>query len=975
MTNWRWMLPAMLLLATLATAWAGVMPSNTVYVGADTRGVPAALAASRAARQARSAAMARLRQTLIARHALPARAVLPRFDTFVMTAPPTRTTRAGGPYGSGTLTFAYTGWTADEEAKLRAFLGRAYPVMVNVYGAPAITATLTLVKAGGLEFVEGGEFNTAEMTLKIETLPDDFAGDDTTQYGLNLLHLVLHAFHAPLPMGVDAWEEGLARAAATVVMLQLKPNFPLVYAMDYLLPLYDTLNQPALSSPTFFPNPGIWQMSLWRIGMATSAWLKIYTEKPDFFTALNSAYYAQLNAGNAAIRTDLVGLKGLLAGVITSVEGQPTLEWYGKQYALASVTTVGKRLFLFPVPLQEYCSLQIYCFTTNADATETPLPGTAALAYYTFDNLPLYPEEGDTTTIAASGDNAGLGIISPSFYNIGETPTQRIQFIVSVNGMNASCYYPAYARGDDTNEAEIFGTMVGADAGTLHFTLPGVPLDNTPLVQGAFTQQLPTGDISFFAALRIDYTATDGTVTTFRRNVGPGFYVPQFEVSLPAPSQFHTFMGGTTIVAFPVNPAETDIGNLLSPNHDVAFRFATWDPTVTAENKYREYPAVNTSVPGRGYWLRLPTAMTVNVKGTLPTFDAERSIVLEPGWNMIGNTFTVPMDPWGQTVIVGNTRYTMDDAIAHSVVTPVWGYDQKDASYRIRTAMNPWEGGWMYNNTGGQVTVAQRDAILRTRRTGDRAAALLATGGWAMNLQAACHGTRDTATYLGVNTRATRGVDGFDWAKPPSPGAGVRVAFVHPDRRNLGAAYATDLRAEIGALAEQWEFEVRSTYSDAVTLSWPSLTSVPKEYALTLVDVASGQQQYLRTTGAYVYQATGTEAQPDVRRFRLTVAPRSASPLSIVQMEILPTRGAGVSVRVMMNRPADLLLDVRTPTGKLVRTIRVPADRAGQAVVIPWDGRGAANKLVPTGTYIFNLTARTAEGFTIRRTNMGRLRQ
>ncbi len=976
MTMWRWMYLTGLLLAAGCAVWAGVMPSNTVYLGTATRGASPVLAASRAARQGRAHALARLRQTLIARHALPSRAVLPHFDTFVMAAPPARTTRAAGPYGAGTLTFAYSGWTDQETGELQAFLAKAYPVMVNVYGAPATTGTVTLVKAGATEFVEGGEFDPTTMTLTIDALPDDFAGDDTTQYGLNLLHLVLHAFHAPLLMGVDAWEEGLARAAATVVQLQLKPSFPLVYAMDYLLPLYDSLNQPTLSSPTFFPTPGLWQMSLWRVGMATSAWLKVYAEKPDFFTTINSAYYAQLNAGNASIRTDLVGLKGLLAGAIATVEGTPVLTWYGQQYALASVISAGKHVYLFPVPLQDSCSLQIYSFTTNTDATETPLAGTAALAYYTFDNLPLYPEEGDSVTIPDTGDNPGLGIITPSFYNIGTTPMQRIQILVSVNGMNTACYYPAYARGDDTNESELFGSVVGADSGSLQFTLPGVPLAALTLTQGAFTQQLPNGDISFFAPLRIAYTAADNTVTTFQRNVGPGFYVPQLTLNVVSPSQYHTFLGGTTMVAFPVNPTETDIGNLLSPNHNLDFRFAWWDPTTTGDNKYREYPAVNTPVPGHGYWLRLPAAMTVNVMGTLPTFDSDRSTVLEPGWNMVGNTFTAPMDPWGLAVIVGNTRYTLDDAIAHSVVTPVWGYNDSDQAYRLRMAMNAWEGGWIYNNTGGEVSLSQRDALLGNKsRAGDRAASLLTGSGWTVNLLAATHGARDTATYLGVNKNAAQGLDGLDWAKPPSHGSGVRVAFIHPDKRALGAAYATDIRQTIGTQGEQWEFEVRSTYTDEVTLSWPSLVTVPKDYTLLLTDETTNTQAYLRTTGAYVYKASGTTAQPDVRRFRVTVASRSASPLSIVRMDLLPTRGTGVSVRVTMNRPADLILDVRTPTGKLVRTIRIPADRAGQATVIPWDGRGTTNKLVPSGTYIFYLTASTVDGFCIRRTDMGRLRQ
>ena len=96
------------------------------------------------------------------------------------------------------------------------FLTRAYPILVNIYGPPATTGTLTLVQGGTQTGVEGGEFNASTMTLTLEPLPTDFATTDGTQYGYNLLHLILHAFHAPALIGFDAWEEGMARAAATV---------------------------------------------------------------------------------------------------------------------------------------------------------------------------------------------------------------------------------------------------------------------------------------------------------------------------------------------------------------------------------------------------------------------------------------------------------------------------------------------------------------------------------------------------------------------------------------------------------------------------------------------------------------------------------------------------------------------------------------------------------------------------------------
>jgi len=955
---------------SLSVLQAAPMPSNTVYLPAATRGVPAVLATSRAQARARFTALNAFRRLLIQRHAISPRAVLPRFDTFVVT-PPAQRAATPVSYGNGLLTFAYSGWTAQEESDLRTFLQQAYPILVNLYGAPAQTATLTLVQGSTQPLVEGGEFNPTTMTLTLDALPADFATTDSSQYGLGLLHLVLHAFHAPVIMGCDAWEEGMARAAAAVAMLQMRPDFPLVYAMDYLLPLYDELNQPALSSASFFPQQGLWQMSLWRVGMAMSAWLKIYAEKPEVFKTLNGVYYAQLTQNAAFPRGDINSLEALLAGVLPSVEGRPFAAWYADQYALLGATVTGRRLYLFPVPLDDNLSLQIYSFSTSAGGSETPVAATANLTYFSYDLISLSPEEGNTVTIPGSGDNAGLGLINPSFYNIGSTPTQRIQVEVTVDTLQARCYFPYAARGPDNNENQFFGTVVGANDGNIQFTVPGIPLTAIPVVQGAFSQRLPNGDLTFFTPVKIDYLAADSTVTTYRRNVGPGFYVPQLLVTNTPTILSHTFLAGTSLVSFPIAPSQTDIGQLGGLNSDAAFRFSWWDPYLTDANKYREYPALQTPVVGRGYWLRVTANTTVNVAGAQPATDDPRVTTIAAGWNMIGNTYNAPLNPWAMTIQVGATVYAMTDAIGRGIVGPVWGYDPTQKTYQIKGTLDRWEGGWIYNTTGGDMQLGQRGAT-RGARNGVDVAQVLGTGGWVLNLQASSSAVRDTAAYLGVSTNAATGT--LNWRKPPATGEGIRLAFITPNARTAGAAYATDIRRDIRPSGEQWEFEVTSSRSDLVTVSWPDLRAAPTSYTLTLQDTTTGNSQYLRTTGAYVYQASGTPAHPDTRRFLLTVAPRTGTPLSFVHVNVIHARGAGVSVQVATNRPADLVLDIRSPVGKLIRTITIPAARATQPIIIPWDGRATGGKLVPSGTYLINLTARTAEGFCIRRSDMVQLR-
>lgn len=958
---------------------AVAMPSNTVYLGGAGREATApALAAHRQRMHRYSRTMAQLKEYLVRRRVLSPRTVMPQVDSFVVlgTANRTAVTR-GTRYGGGTLTFAYDGWGAVDQQNLNAFLTRAYPVLVDLYGAPTTTGTLTIAAAGVQDNVEGGEFvidpDSGAMTLRVGPLPDDFTSGDYGHYGFDLLHLVLHAFHAPALLGFDAWEEGMARAAALVASTLLNPDYDVALDGGYLLPIYDNLNQPALSNSTFFPAQGNAMMSLYRLGMAMSAWLKIYAEYPNAFVDFNTRYYAAL-AGNPALPGSVLLLRGTMAQAAPTVEGLTFQDWYDRQYILRPTAVVGNRIFAHYTPLHEHVPLVLYYFLTNADGSERPLSGTATLEYYSFDQLPLYPEEGDQVLIGASGELAGIGAIDPGFYNIGETAIQRVRIVVNLGGQRVTLYYAYYVQGyifdthgNVTDANEIFGAVVGADDGDLYVALPGRSLQ-TKVVQGAFGLQLTTSELGMTYFTPAVFTfSSGGKEVSIRRNIGPWSYSPVLVVGLESAGTLtHSFLSGPALVSFPLTPQAADAATLFGylPNAP-DFRFAGWDPAAQGGGAYLHYPAAPPIVPGRGYWLNLPIPRTVSIAGTQLLDDDPRTITLAPGWNLIGNTFNAVINPWAMTVEDAQTGYTLNEAIRLGKTGPVWTYNPQ-ASYEVKGEMAAWEGGWINNLTDQPLTLRQQGAN-RTRGMSENAMRLLTDGGWGIALQARTTTARDAMTVLGVTGRARQDVDALDWLKPPAFDNGVRVAFIHPARRIAGAAYATDMRAGVGAQGETWEFEVASRQQGTVTLSWPDLRGLPPQYQATLEDIAAGTRQYMRTTATYQYQSTGTPATPDTRRFRLVVAPRSERPLSFVNLHVRSTRGNGASLQVTMSAPADLTLEVRSLAGKLVRIIRIPASRANEPILIPWDGRGAGGKLVPSGTYMLNLTARTAEGFVIRR--------
>jgi hypothetical protein len=939
------------------------LPGNVVDLTGVRGDSGTVLAQYHARLRARTAALDAYHRELIRRKIVAPNSVMPRLDSVLRTAPVPRTLARTRSRAENTLAFAYTGWSETEHAALSQFLDAALPRLISVYGPPLQSGTLTLARAGYYENTEGGDFNPATMTLTLEPLPEDFAGDDTTFYRYNLLHLVLHAFHAPVLVGFDAWEEGMARAAAAVAMLQLFPEFPLVNDTGYLLPLYDSFNQSALANATIFPTTGIPYLILYRLGMAQAAWLKLYGENPDVFVLFNQTY-GQAVAANTAIAADLTVLKNLLANAVPNVEGSAFAEWFPRQYSLQMNSLVGRHLLVFSAPLHSSAMLTLFAFSTDAAGNETPVTGTAALEYQGFDYVPLYVEEGNSVTINASGDYPGLGTISPSFYNIGDPPTQRIRIQISLDELRATVYYPYWTRGSDEDESDLFGVTTGADDGTLVVVGPGIATTLT-ITQGAFTYQVAGGELTYFGQVRFDYTDGEGKSVTMKRNVGPGFYMPVLPVgSSTAVTLRRTFPAGLALLSFPLTPNESDAGVLFNygPN-SLTFKLAWWDPELTGDH-YRRYPAIAAITPGRGYWMQLPVQTTVDIAGHTVATEDVHALTLAPGWNMIGNMYNASIDPWTMLVQSGSASYTLRDAMRKGIVGPVWTCTQ--GQYGVKNTLNAWEGAWLANHTGGYLTLVQ-PATRGGRGADVDPMRLLTDGGWGITLQARAIGSSDAMALCGVAAGALPGVDGLDWQKPPAFARGVRLAFVNPGRVQDGARYATDIRGTMGAAGESWTFEVSAPDSGDVTLTWPNLRAVPAGYQVMLEDTATGTRQYMRTTAGYTYQARPNGDVPDVRRFRLVVEPKHDIPVRIMEMRVVQTRGNGVSVQVLASGTATLTLEVRTLTGKLVRTIAVPPSRANESVVIPWDGRGLNGKLAPSGAYMLFLTARTAEGFTIRR--------
>jgi len=321
------------------------------------------------------------------------------------------------------LTFEYQGFSDSDKAALQTYLATAYPKAKLVYGPPAFNMTVKIIQDDAVESVQGGIYDATTNEIHLPPLSGNFPEDTYI-----LLLLVLHAFHDDAALYYDAWEDGMAGAAAYAIQMMpgVSPGYDIIDPGPfYCLSVYEPENQPELGNSTFYPASGATNMLVWRVAMARAAWQKCWIENSTFFADFNRAYYA---AYTGALPGDIPSLKELAAGVLPTVEGTAFSAWYQQQYALDTSVRAGKKLYTWNIPLSDAVALITETYDTLADGDEIPFGGQARTIYwdYTKENQ-LYAEEGNLIDIPPGGSTPGEGFLLPTFFNVGRAQRITVQ--------------------------------------------------------------------------------------------------------------------------------------------------------------------------------------------------------------------------------------------------------------------------------------------------------------------------------------------------------------------------------------------------------------------------------------------------------------------------------------------------------------------------------------------------------------------
>ncbi|MBC7328350.1 hypothetical protein H5T87_09615 [bacterium] len=837
----------------------------------------------------------------------------------------------------GDLTFQFQGWSDEEKTKLQSFVQKAYPLIKELYGAPAWGGTVTVLKDTSLndfQVILAGVYDVSTATIHMEW---GRSGDIETYY--RLLHLMLHAFHGPYQIDFDAWEEGIAWAATRVLFSQLFPaeSFS-YYCTFYLFPWYELLNQPSLSAPTFWSKTLTdcsGYMSIWRHSQALSAWLKVYIENRDFFSQFNNLYYQEVKA-DPSISSNLAKLQGICSQIVPMIEGLSFDEWYAQQYVLQPKANYGPNLFVWNSPQlpkdpeSDGYSLSIilfYYYSTGEE--ETPLNAVVTPRYWNYDFSIDLPVEDQYAKVDIKD---GIGSVAPTFFNIGGP--QRVTIEFPVGGQVVSIIFPYGVVGTTAEPNNIYGALVSGLGGSL--LINGIEV---PITQGAFGAPFPSLNAG---PQQIDVIYISPTGERLERKIN--CYYGPYAVLIQPPREKQvvskSFKKGIYMISPPLSPLSHDPAVALGVPPD-KLALAHWEPTKSGNNKYLYYPQAS-FVLGSGYFIRFLEDKEVQLEGYTEPLDGAFSIGLSVGWNQIGYPY-----PQGGCALAdilvripeATEPISFVEANKKGYIGPTfWRFDPDTQSYvaldASKDTLQPWEGYWIRCYKECTLIIPGPNSY-KLIKGNDFRRFVNSHSGWKASIEISNSGKVYKLIFGQGENPLSESLE-----FPPPLSDQPKVYFFDPKQ---GGSFAWDIKS----LGPSSEWIIHLQVEGECVISWRDLTTIPKGYSLTLTDIQTGKKISLLHSSSYRFVGDGS-----IRLLSLQLMKKN--PLLISNLIAKPTRG-GVEFAFVLSREAYAEIKVQSLDGKILKTIRTTREEGTNSVC--WDGRDERGTLLPAGIYIFRVIA------------------
>ncbi len=403
------------------------------------------------------------------------------------------------------------------------------------------------------------------------------------------------------------------------------------------------------------------------------------------------------------------------------------------------------------------------------------------------------------------------------------------------------------------------------------------------------------------------------------------------------------------LLSFPLdidaNTVSAILEDDLGPYDDTVWRFFQ----LNSDQSYSEFPTASAVAQGTAYWLAVsePGLMINTGPGSSRSLSAPFTKNLNAGWTFIGTPYDFP---------VGLNQLTLSTGAA----LDIRAYNGSWGSHN--GPLQPFAGYAIASDAADQLAVSPFLEGVNAAKTapGDSPVG----GGellWAIQIEATGGNARDNDNVAAVAERSKPGRDEMDRPEPPVIGEYVSLYFPHEDWKGPFRRFNTDVRPSFEDL-ESWQFEVSTTLTEPITLTFSGLDEVPAAFEVVLVDRLLHHEQDLRQQPAYTFKPGGA---PYAERFDLLVGKADVIAEDLASAQGIPdqiTLGHfpnpfRTNTTIQFGLPAAdrVSLHVYDLLGKRVSTLIDDEPRSEGMHAIQWEGRDLSGRPLASGVYLYAL--------------------
>jgi hypothetical protein len=423
---------------------------------------------------------------------------------------------------------------------------------------------------------------------------------------------------------------------------------------------------------------------------------------------------------------------------------------------------------------------------------------------------------------------------------------------------------------------------------------------------------------------------------------------------------------------------ETILAPLTSPED---FRAFAWDP------QQQGYVVSTSAERGKAVWI-----ITDQDHGSLPLGGNPQTppdtapppipstggkvIQLKGGWNLIGNPYNYAIrvgELVGVSAAAPQQSFPWAQLVNQGLVSGALVYYDTNLQDYVFTQGNdailqPNVGYWLFVTTQQDMTISFPPVYLEGlpgsgRRVEDRW--VQTDRQWRLKLSARSSKSQDAENYVG-QARDAQEATRLRYAEPP-------MTPVH----NIGLAIEETVDGQTRSLAQslqnrtgrkEWRAVVTATEDGTVHLTWPNMSTVPKNVKFRMTDLSTGTSRDMRKVSGYSFEARANTT----REFKLEATPGGTSGVVIGSVNVsragrADDMRAPFAINYTLSNSATTTIRILSGSGKEVFTVaRGRADAAGENSAT-WALRDNANRLVAPGSYRVEILAETSDGERVRR--------